>query len=222
MNFDTEALENTASAGVTLSFTCPLRGIDHAPLLFLGRARAVLGAALLTIFHAAAVQCSADNMITDSGKILHTASANKHDGVFLKVVPDPRDVCRNFYSICQTDSGDLAKRRVRLLGSHCVNTRANSSALRIFLQRRSGRTRPLIVSPMPDELCYAWQIFPSLPLFQNIIPAPYRAKSQIICSCERNTVRGAEREISYQRIYSLSSKNFRKAYLASTLYNNHL
>jgi len=72
-------------------------------------------------------------MIADTGQILDTASTNQNNGVFLKVVPYPWDIRRNFYTIRQTDSSNLAKGRVGLLGSYRVNTRTNPPALRIFL-----------------------------------------------------------------------------------------
>lgn len=43
-------------------------------------------------------------MVPNPGEILDTSAANQHDGVFLQVVPDTRNIGRNLYSIGKTDT----------------------------------------------------------------------------------------------------------------------
>src|SRR5690349_17846931 len=50
--------------------------------------RAILRTALLAVCHALSVERSANGVITNTRKVLHTASADQHDRVFLKVVSD--------------------------------------------------------------------------------------------------------------------------------------
>jgi hypothetical protein len=154
-------LEYTASGGVILILTCPLRGIDNAPLLFLGRARAVFRAALFAILDPAAVQCSPDYVITNAGEVFDASAAHQNDRVFLKIMPHPGDVSRDLNTVGETYASDLAESRVGLLWGNRVNACTNASALRVLLQCRRREARPLVGSAMPYELRYAWQIFPS-------------------------------------------------------------
>jgi hypothetical protein len=52
----------------------------------------------------------------------------------LQVVTNSWNVCGNFKPRCQTYSRNLTECRVWLLGSSCVNPRANASTLRTALQ----------------------------------------------------------------------------------------
>jgi hypothetical protein len=91
-------------------------------------------------------------MITDAGQVLYATAANQDDRVLLKVVPDTRDISRNLYPIRKTHAGNLAKSRVRLLWRNRINARTNPPALRIFLERWSGRACPLVLAAIPDKL----------------------------------------------------------------------
>src|SRR5688572_3226721 len=99
----------------------------------------VLGAALVALGDADGVQRSTDDVIANTRKVLHTASANEHDRVLLEVVPDARDIGRDFDAVGETDTRDLAERGVRLLGGRRVNARANAALLRARLQCRRLR-----------------------------------------------------------------------------------
>ena len=60
--------------------------------LFLWGLRAVLGAGLTPVLDASGVEGAANDVVADTGQILHTTAADQHHGVLLKVVADTTDV----------------------------------------------------------------------------------------------------------------------------------
>ena len=64
------------------------------------------------------------------GRSLHAAAAHEHDGVLLEVVADARDVGRDLHLVRQLHAGDLAQRRVGLLGRHRPDLEADTTLLR--------------------------------------------------------------------------------------------
>src|SRR5690606_6147059 len=93
--------------------------------------RAVQRAALATVVHTRGVQRTTYDVVPNARKILHPAASNQDDRVLLEVVPLAGDVCRHLELVRQTDTGDLPKRRVRLLRRGRVNARADSPLLRV-------------------------------------------------------------------------------------------
>src|SRR6185295_3110210 len=49
--------------------------------------RAVLAPALLAIVHTGRIERSADDVVADAGKVLHSPTAHQHDRVLLEAVP---------------------------------------------------------------------------------------------------------------------------------------
>ena len=98
-------------------------------VLFLGSLCTVLGTALVTSCNALSIKCSADDVVTASGKVTYTAAANKNDGVLLKVMTDSGDVGGCLKAVGKSYSGDLTKRGVRLLRAYSGNLCANASLL---------------------------------------------------------------------------------------------
>src|SRR6201991_3065597 len=88
----------------------PLRGMSA--LLLLG---AVAAAGLLAVLHALRVERAADDLVADTGEVLHPAAADEHDRVLLEVVTHARDVGRHLDAARQAHAGDLAEGGVRLL-----------------------------------------------------------------------------------------------------------
>jgi hypothetical protein len=72
-------------------------------------------------------------VITYTGKVTNTATTDKNNGVLLKVVTDTGNVGSSLHSVGKSYSGDLTKRRVRLLGGSSGNLGANASSLRCRL-----------------------------------------------------------------------------------------
>src|SRR6478735_1558509 len=125
----------------------PLRGISA--LLLLG---AVAAAGLLTVLHALGVERAADDLVADTGEILHPAAADEHDGVLLEVVTDARDVGRDLDTARQAHAGDLAEGGVRLLRGGRVDAGADAAALRGSLQGRRLVLGHLVLAALADQL----------------------------------------------------------------------
>jgi hypothetical protein len=75
-------------------------------------------------------------VIADAGKIFHTAATDEHDRVLLEVVADAGDVGGDLNPVGEADTGNLAERRVRLLGGLRIHAGANTATLRRGLQGR--------------------------------------------------------------------------------------
>src|SRR6476659_7674764 len=96
--------------------------------------RAVPAASLLAVLHALGVERAADDLVADTGEVLHPAAADEHDGVLLEVVTDARDVGRDLDAARQAHAGDLAEGGVRLLRGGRVDAGADASTLRAALE----------------------------------------------------------------------------------------
>src|SRR6201996_6991559 len=125
----------------------PLRGISALLLL-----RAVAAASLLAGADALGLKRAADDLVADARQVTDTAAADEHDRVLLQVVPHARDVGGDFDLARQPDAGDLAQRRVRLLGRGRVDARAHTTALRALLERRRLVLRHLVLPALADQL----------------------------------------------------------------------
>src|SRR5688572_29684512 len=109
-----------------------LRGVWARRGIFddlLGLLGAVARATLLAVAHAGRVERAADDVVLDRGQVADLAAANQHDRVLLQVVADARDVGRDLVAVGQADAGDLAQRRVRLLGRHRAHLEADATLL---------------------------------------------------------------------------------------------
>ena len=104
----------------------------------------VFGAGLTAVRHTGGIKCAADDVITGTRKVLDTAASDHDDAVLLKVVALTRDIACDFDPVAETDTGDLAESRVRLLGSRGLDSGAHASLLRagradgFLLQRVKG------------------------------------------------------------------------------------
>ena len=108
-------------------------------ILFLFAFSAVFGTALLTTGYAYGIECAADNVVTDTWKILNTAASDQNNGVFLQVMAFTRNVSRNFDSVGQAYTGYFTESRVRLLRGSGVNSCADTTFLWRLFQSRGLR-----------------------------------------------------------------------------------
>ena len=99
----------------------------------LGTLGAVLGAGLHSLGDALRVEGTADDVVTHTGEVTHTAAADKHYGVLLQVVADTGDIRGDFDTVGKTYSGDLTERGVRLLRGSGTDRSADASLLRRVL-----------------------------------------------------------------------------------------
>jgi hypothetical protein len=104
-------------------------------LLGLGTLGTVLGAALQAVGDTGGIECTADDVITYTGEVLHTTTANEHDGVLLQVVTLSGNVTVDLLLVGQTNTGYLTHSRIRLLRRRCVDTHTDTAALRTVVQR---------------------------------------------------------------------------------------
>src|SRR5215204_310230 len=155
----------------------PLRGISALLLL-----RAVTAAGLLAVLHALGVERAADDLVADTGEVLHPAAADEHDRVLLEVVADARDVRRDLDAARQAHPGDLAEGGVRLLRGGGVDAGADAAALRGALEGRRLGLRRLVAPAVADQLLNGGHsVVPFLSLPQY--PAPCRARSCCVVLC---------------------------------------
>src|SRR4029077_6786174 len=114
--------------------------------------RAVAAARLLAAAHALGVEGTADDLVADTRQVAHPAAAHQHDRVFLQVVPDAGDVRGDLDLAGEPDPGDLAERRVRLLGRGGVDARADPAALGAALERGGRGLGYLVLAALTDQL----------------------------------------------------------------------
>ena len=95
----------------------------------LGSLRTVLGTSLHTTVDALSVEGTADDVVTDTRKVLNTAATDHNDGVLLQVMTDTGDVCGDFVTIGQTYTGDFTQSGVGLLRSRGTDCGADASLL---------------------------------------------------------------------------------------------
>src|SRR3954471_5369627 len=125
----------------------PLRGMSA--LLLLG---AVAAPRLLAVLDALGVERAADDLVADTGEVLHPAAADEHDRVLLEVVTDARDVRRDLDAAAQAHAGDLAEGGVRLLRGGRVDARADAASLGRSLEGRRLVLRHLVLTALADQL----------------------------------------------------------------------
>src|SRR6476660_3771646 len=125
----------------------PLRGISALLLL-----RAVTAAGLLAVLHALGVERAADDLVANTGEVLHTTAADEHDRVLLEVVADTRDVSGDLDAARQAHAGDLAEGGVRLLRGRGVDAGADTATLGRTLEGRRLVLRHLVLAALADQL----------------------------------------------------------------------
>ena len=136
--------------------------------------RAVLGTSLTAVGYTLGIQRAADDVVTDTRKVLNTATANHNNRVLLQVMTFARDVSGNFHLVGQLYTSNLTKRRVRLLRRHGFNRRADAALLRsgliggllllrivAYLQSRCRRFVNDCLATLTDELVKSWHFISS-------------------------------------------------------------
>src|SRR5215468_7678965 len=137
----------TGSVTSCLLVAGPLRGMSALLLL-----RSVAAARLLAAAHPLGVEGTADDLVADAGEVTHPAAPHQHDRVLLQVVADARDIGGDLDVAGQPNPGDLAKRRVWLLGRVRVDARADTATLRAPLERRGLGLSYLVLPALADQL----------------------------------------------------------------------
>src|SRR5690606_21239775 len=120
--------------------------------------RAVAGTSLLTVLHGLGVECTTDDLVTDTGKVLHTTTAHQHERVLLQVVALTRDVSGHLGAVAELHTSDLAHRRVRLLRGGGVHAGAHAGLLRVRLQSGRLGLRDLGRTSLANQLLNSWHV----------------------------------------------------------------
>src|SRR6185312_6176736 len=71
--------------------------------------RTILAAALLPVLYTRRIQTAPDDMITYTGKVLYTTTADQHDRVLLQIVPLTRDISDHLHFVRQTNLRHLTE-----------------------------------------------------------------------------------------------------------------
>src|ERR1700754_968159 len=116
--------------------------------------RTVLGTALLAVLDTLGIENAADDVVTDTRKVLNAAATDHDDGVFLKVVTFAGDVTNDFEAVGQADLGDLTQSRVRLLRRRGVDAGADAALLRVLLKSGNLITLYVRLARLADQLVY--------------------------------------------------------------------
>lgn len=106
--------------------------------------------------HPACIECSANDVITNAGQVLHTTAADQHNGVLLQVMPFSRNVGVYFHSVGEAYTSHLPQSRVRLLRAHRPHACADPSSLRTAMKRRGFNLLSLLPSPILNQLVDGW------------------------------------------------------------------
>ena len=104
-------------------------------------------------------------MVTNTGKVLYTATADQNNRVLLQVVANAGDIGGNLVTVGQAHTGDLTKGRVGLLGGGGSDSGAHTSLLggskvsglilqgvQTLLQSGSGGLVSDLLSALSNEL----------------------------------------------------------------------
>src|SRR4051794_32236802 len=126
---------------------------------------AVLRTSLLAVGDAGGVERAAHHLVANARQVLHAATAHEHYGVLLQVVSLAGDVGRDLHLVREPHAGNLAQRRVRLLGRGRVHAGAHAAPLRSGdallaalprLETRGGDLLLGLLAALAYELVDAW------------------------------------------------------------------
>src|SRR5206468_11543707 len=99
--------------------------------------RPVLGASLHAPLDADCVERAPDNVVTHTREILDTAPTNEHEGVFLQVVADARNVGGHLDPVREPYARHLSERGIGLLWRLREHPDAHAALLRAVLKSRT-------------------------------------------------------------------------------------
>src|SRR5690606_16808138 len=149
-------------------------GPDPCGALALLLLSAVPAARLLAVLHALRVERTANDLVADTGEVLHTTTAHEHHRVLLQVVALARDVGGDLDAAGQPDTRDLAERGVRLLGRGGVDAGAHAAPLRAPLERRGLLLGSLVLAALSDQLLDRGQ-------WTSFLLASVKASAALLC-----------------------------------------
>ncbi len=121
----------------------------------------VLGTSLHTLCNTLCIQCTTNDMVTNTREVLHTAASDQNNAVLLKVVTYTGNIGCYFNTVGQSYSGNLSDSGIRLLRGSSLNSRTNASLLgRILVDRSAFLGVPAL--QQCGSLCFLFRNFSSL------------------------------------------------------------
>src|SRR5271157_823068 len=150
MNFVTTTFPNFGSGRISRFSALWRRDISR--LQSLRSLGAVFRTALLAVLHALGIEYAAQDVVAHARQVLHATAADHHHRVLLQVMALAGDVTDDLEAVGQTNLGDLAQRRIRLLRRRRVDARADAALLRALLQSRHFLLRVLRHPRFANEL----------------------------------------------------------------------
>jgi hypothetical protein len=96
----------------------------------------VLRTALVAVGNTGSIKCTANNVVTYTGEILHTTTANEHDRVLLQVVTLTGDVRVDLLLVGQANTSHLTHSGIRLFRGCSVHTYTYATTLRAAVESR--------------------------------------------------------------------------------------
>ena len=91
---------------------------------------AVFGTSLHSVCYTSCIQSTSNDVVTYTRKVFYSTASDQNNGVFLQVVAFTGDICCNFDTVGQTNSGNFSQSRVRLLRCGSFYRCTNASFLR--------------------------------------------------------------------------------------------
>ena len=114
--------------------------------------RSIFGTALFSTFHSTGILHTTDDVITDTGKVLHSATPYEYNGVLVEVVALSGDVRRNLETVTKPYTGNLTESRVGLFRCRSVHTGTNTLLLWAIFESRSLGLLYLLLAPFSHQL----------------------------------------------------------------------
>jgi len=122
--------------------------------------RAVLAARLLAIGNALAVKDASDDVVTNTGQILHAAATHQNNRMFLEIMAFAGDVNGDFLAIAQPHAGDFAERGIRFLRRHRFDGEAHTLFKGIGFEHRAFGLAFLFHARAAAQLVNRRHVFP--------------------------------------------------------------
>jgi hypothetical protein len=115
-------------------------------------------------------------MITNSGKVLDPAAPDKYHGMFLQIMPNPGNISSHLGPVGKPHTGNLAKRRIGLLGSLGHHTGTNPPLLGTGLKGRRLRFEGNLPPSETNQLinCRHQHSYKNAATSGVNLPRPYR------------------------------------------------
>ena len=118
----------------------------------LGSLRSIPRPRLAALIDAEGIEDAADDLVADAGEVADTAAADEHNGVLLQVMAFTGDIGGQFLAVGQADTGDLPQSRVRLLGGHRADLKADAALGGTAFEEGRLRLGRLLFPRFTDEL----------------------------------------------------------------------